>query len=152
MMGQKRGRLCMLYQVDFDEHTLLYSGDSRSGKISGEIKSEQEFTQGIDELLSIYATDRLEVALKRISLKDSRISGVCPKSFPKTPFTSELLGLLNICLGGSNGTDLIHLPFEGRIIDQPNIFIEAYFIYVSEYSRWIKPKTTQPVKKNEDSR
>lgn len=137
LMGSRNGRLCLIYQIDLESDRLRYSGESKIGKVSGTISSESELYGAVDELLSTYASDRIAVGLKRISLEGG-ISGVCVKSFPKSQLTSEILGLLNICLGGHNGTDLVHLPCSGTILDQPNIFIESYFIYVNEYSKYWK--------------
>lgn len=150
-MGSRRGRLCLLYQVDFESDKLRYSGESKIGKASGLISSEPELYRAIDELLSVYAVDRVEVGLRRISL-DGSVSGVCVKSFPKTKLSSDILGLLNICLGGQTGTDLVHLPYSGTILDQPNIFIEGFYVYMNEHSKYWKQKqkADTPKKRKED--
>ena len=39
-------------------------------------------------------------------------------------------------MGGFSGTELIHLPFSGTILEQPNLFIEGYQIYIDEYNKY----------------
>lgn len=90
--------------------------------------------------MGLYKTDRIEVALKQFKLRNGRITGICPKSFPKSEETIELLSLINICVGGQSGTELIHLPYGGTILNQPNKFIEAYFVFVNEYNKYLKSK------------
>jgi len=140
-MGNKRGRLCFIYQLDFDEHTLYYKCKVEQEEISEEVHSDNEFQQSLGFILEMYKTDRVEGGLKRFGLKDTKISGICIKSFPKSPLTSKLLELIYLCTGGQSGVDLVHLPFEGTVLDQPNIFIEAYSIFTQEYNKYMKEKT-----------
>ena len=139
-MGSRPGRLCLLYQIDFSEDVLEYKTITRQGPLSGEIKTDEDLYIAFFKLLEHHKTDKIELILKYIKYKGHRISGVCPKSVPKTDLSIKLLGMLNICLGGENGNQLVHLPFEGTIIDQPNMFIEAYYIWVDEFARYMKAK------------
>ena len=134
-MGQRSGRLCFLYQVDFSE-PLTFSSDSKDGKVEGEINSEEDFYNAVDQILSFHKTDRIEIALKRIRMKG--VSGVCPKSFPRTETTSLLLRKLNLCLGGDSNNELVHLPYAGTILDQPNLFIEAFYVWSDELTKWLR--------------
>lgn len=136
-MGNKRGRLCLLYQVDLEEDKLRYGAKL----ISGEVDSEESFLESVSKILEAFKTDRIEVALKSFRLpdnQDKRISGICLKSFPRTRLTSRLIEMLNMCMGGQSGVELIHLPFAGTILNQPNIFIQAYFIYSDEVNKFLK--------------
>jgi hypothetical protein len=94
----------------------------------------------------LYKTDRVEIALKRITDLKTKVSGICMKSFPHTPLTEHLLSRIYLCIGGANGTDLVHLPEHGSILEQSNIFIQAYNVYLSEYHKFMKSKmvTTKP--------
>lgn len=139
-MGKRAGRLCLFYQVDLGEDTLEYDTINTLGHIYGEIKSNDDLFYSTGKLLEFYKTDKVDLVLKYIRLQGTRISGVCPKSYPKSDLSIRLLGKLNICLGGSNGTELVHLPYEGTIFDQPNIFIEAFYIWVDEFNKYIKSK------------
>jgi hypothetical protein len=136
-MGKLRGRLCLLHQIDFDTDTLLYDVHNKLGEsASGEINSVDELMTSISEILSIHKTDDVEIALKFIKLKNSRLSGLCIKSFPRTLLTNMLFNRLSLCLGGENNTDLVHLPDAGTILDQSNIFIQAFNIYRDEKNKY----------------
>lgn len=89
--------------------------------------------------------------MKFFAPEDSKVSGICMKSFPKSQLSLHLLSKLNLCLGGENGNELKHLPFKGTILDQPNLFIEAYYVYtdeVSKYRKEIMDKAKEDSKKN----
>jgi hypothetical protein len=135
-MGNRNGRICLINQIDFDEDTLEYSSSVGKNSVGDFIKSDNGFTNAISQLLHLHATERVESAFKQIKYKN--LFGVCLKSFPRSELTSRLLNLLMLCMGGFNGTELVHLPFEGTILDQPNIFIEAYNIYTSEYNSFVQ--------------
>ena len=132
LMGNKSGRICLIHQIDFDNDILEYNSYIKSGNVSGVIRSGNEFDYAVDRILSLHGTDRIESALRQIRYKN--LTGVCIKSFPRTHLTNALLSLLMLCMGGYSGTELIHLPCTGTILDQPNIFIEAYNIWVNEYN------------------
>ena len=153
LMGKRRGRLCFAYQIDFEEgDELEYSVTGRDSTINGNISSFETFEYAITQLLNFYRTERIEVALKFIRLKNSNISGICPKSFPKSQLTIHLLGLLNLCMGGHNSTELVQLPYLGSILEQPNLFIEAYYIFVEEFNKWMKQeRQTQEEKARQQS-
>lgn len=142
-MGSKPGRLCLLYQVDFAEDILLYKTITKQGPLNGEIRNDDDLYLSLYKLMEHHKTDRVDLVLKYIKFKGTRLSGVCPKSFPKTDLSIRLLGLLNMCLGGENGTQLVHLPFPGTILDQPNIFIESHYIWVDEFSKYMKVKQSK---------
>ena len=144
MMGRQKGRLCLLYQVDFDVDTLSYSSSSAKEKVSGTISSFEELYSAIDELLEFHKTDRLEIAFKLIK---GNVGGMCAKSFPMSALSIRLIGMLNLCMGGENGVQLLHLPFAGTLYDQPNLFIEAYYVYLDEHSKYIRS-----LRKNETNR
>lgn len=152
LMGARPGRLCLLYQVDFGEDVLEYKTVTRQGPLSGDIKSEDDMYLAIQKLSEHHKTDKVDLVLRYIKLKGKRLSGVCPKSVPKTDMSIRLLSLLNTCLGGDNGTQLLHLPFPGTIIDQPNIFIESHYIWIDEYSRFMKAQREKEKSKSENRR
>ena len=140
LMGSRPGRLCLLYQVDLAEDVLEYKTITRQGPLNGEIRTDDDLYIAFIKLLEHHKTDRIELILKYIKLKGTRSSGLCPKSVPKTDLSIKLLGVLNLCLGGENGNQLTHMPFQGTVMNQPNIFIEAYYIWVDEYSKYMKTK------------
>ena len=144
MMGKTPGRVCMIYQIDFDEDELEYSVKNRFNSVEGNIRNVEEFSAAISALLDFYKTDRVEVALKFIRPVGQRITGICPKSFPKTPLTIDILSKLNLCVGGANGTDLMNFPENGSLFDQPNIFIESYYVYVDEFNKFIRSQKESP--------
>lgn len=127
-----------MYQIDFDEDKLYYDLKHKAPEFCGYVQSDIELYRIVKEILEIYSSDRLEIALKFFTLENSRISGICLKSFPKSQLSLHLLSKLNLCLGGDNGNELKHLPFEGTILEQPNLFIEAYYIYTDEVSKYRK--------------
>jgi hypothetical protein len=137
-IGARRGRLCFSYQLDLDEDYLKYSCKTKDEEVGGIVKSIDEFYYAVNEILTLYKTNRIEVALKQFTLNESNVSGVCPKSFPKTKLTSGLLSILNLTIGGQSGTELMQLPYSGTILQQPNVFIEAYYIFVDEYNKYTK--------------
>jgi len=139
-MGNRPGRLCLIYQIDFAEDVLEYKTITRQGPMNGEIKSEDDLYIAIIKLSEHHKTDKTDLVLKYIKLKGSRSGGICPKSVPKTDLSIKLLGMLNICLGGENGNQLVNLPFAGTIMDQPNLFIEGYYIWVDEFSKYTKSR------------
>ncbi len=136
MMGNKSGRICLIYQIDFDEDKLEYRTIARDDKLEGTVESEEQLYDAVSELLDIHKTERLEAALK--FFRFNNISGICPKSFPRTSLTIKLLSLLNLCVGGETGTEIKHFPYEGGILEQSNIFVQAYYIWCDEYSKFIK--------------
>lgn len=130
-MGRVNGRLCFLHQIDLDE------GDVLQSKV-GLITSLEEFYSAVDTILQKAGVTRIELALKNFSLVGSKTYGVCPKSFPKTDLTFRLLSILNLCVGGQNGTDFINLPYSGSLFDQPNLLLEAYYVFVDEANKYFK--------------
>jgi hypothetical protein len=143
MMGKRSGRLCFLYQLELGDDKLTYTCKSPESTLQGEVETFEDFQDSISLILELYNTDRIEVALKQFRLVGTSFRGICPKSLPRLPLTSYLLDMIYTCVGGENGTDLINLPFEGTILDQPNLFIQAYNIYVNEQSRWLREKTSK---------
>lgn len=141
MMGNRSGRLCFIYQIDFSEHTLTYDVKSQTGRLIGEVNSDEEFYDAVDKLLDNHKSDRIEIALKFFKLKGSRLVGICPKSFPRTELTSSLLSVIYMCMGTEG--QLLHLPFEGSILEQPNLFIEAHAIYLDEYNKFMNEERKQ---------
>lgn len=138
MMGNHSGRLCFIHQIDFDNNdSLEWKSATRLGIESGVVDSIDSLMEGIDKLLTLHKTNRVEVALKFFRNTEKRISGICAKSFPKTFLTNHLLGKLNLCLGGANGNELTHFPCEGTLFDQPNIFIIAYYVYLDELNKFL---------------
>jgi hypothetical protein len=137
-MGNRSGRICFLHQIDFETDTLNYNSATKSDTITGTIQSESDLTEAISNLLKLHATSKIEIALKQIRYKN--LYGVCIKSFPRTLLTNSLLNLIMLCTGGFNGTELTHLPFKGTILEQPNIFIEAYNIYTDEHNKYVQEK------------
>lgn len=140
-MGEKAGRLCFLYQLDFDEHILSFESKAENEEIQGTISSLEEFYSAVQKILDLHKTERIEVALKKIRL--GNIYGVCIKSFPRTPFSSYLLGLINLCVGGESGMEMAHLPFQGTILEQPNLLVEVYNIWCDELSKWKAEKLSE---------
>ena len=149
MMGRKPGRVCFLYQIDFSEVTLEFYSKTPIESISGTIESYEDFYSAISRILEFHKTDRVEVGLKRIGIKGKTSRGICVKSFPQTKLTAKILSMLNLCLGGQNGTELVHLPESGTIFDQSNIFIESFYIYVDEVSKYNRIKR---IEKKEDTK
>lgn len=142
LMGKVNGRICFINQVDYDEFFPEFQ--------RVKLENEDDFLVAVDEVLDTFKIDRVEVALKRFGLWKSRIHGVCIKSFPKSLTTLHLLSLLNICLGGESGSELTNLPFEGGILDQSNLFLQAYSVYIDEHSRHMRE--TRLKNKNETHR
>jgi hypothetical protein len=139
-MGIKSGRLCLVYQIqDLSINNLVCN----NGDI---ITSDEELYISINKLLEEYKTDKFDKVLKFFKSKDFNVSGICLKSLPVTSLTNRLLNLINLCVGGQNGTDLIHLPFEGTVLEQPNVFIEAYHIFVEEINKWYDLKSKEKPK------
>ena len=50
----------------------------------------------------------------------------------------ELAKTVLQCLGGMSGTDLVILPNEGGLLDQPAYFVQAHSIIVAEIARYRK--------------
>ena len=146
-MGKVRGRLCLLYQVDFEEDVMVYSASLPSGRLAGEVTSQEELVDAISELMDAYATDRIEPILKLFSLP-GKVSGICPKSFPRSSLTSQLLSLINLCVGGESGVQLVQLPFSGALTDQPNVFMQAYSVFVEEHHIWTSRKRRESERKD----
>lgn len=136
MMGKRSGRICLLYQIDFDEDKLEYRVIAREDKLEGVVESEEQLYDVVSDLLDIYKTERLEVALK--FFKFEKINGICPKSFPRTQLTVKILSILNLCVGGESGTEVKFFPYPGGILEQSNLFVQAYYIWCDEYSKFIK--------------
>jgi hypothetical protein len=65
---------------------------------------------------------------------------VCPRSFPISPQSFYFLDLYGRTFGGKYGTDLVHLPLGGGVVEQPNIFFEATDIIRSEHSKYVTKK------------
>lgn len=145
-MGNVTGRLCFFYQIDLSEDILSYWYETKEGRFSGEVYNEEEFNQAIQEILDAYKTDKIEVALKRFKIVGQKVTGICAKSFPRTDLTRQLLSMINLCVGGASATEIMQLPYEGTILQQPNVFVEAYYIFVDEYNRFIKMKTPKDAK------
>ena len=139
-MGKKNGRICLLYQIDIDEDELTYSSRTKQKNIQGTVSSEGEFFNAISKLLEIHISDRIELALRLFKHQPSMLMGICAKSLPRTQLTNNLLNKIHVCLGGFNGDELVHLPFPGGLFDQPNIFVEAYYIYRDELAKHRKFK------------
>ena len=146
MMGNRPGRVCLIYQIDFSEDELEFSVKNRLSELAGTVHNESDFSVALSAILDFFKSDRIETALKFFRPKGQRITGICPKSFPKTPLTIDLLSKLNLCVGGANGTDLINFPEAGGLFDQPNLFIEGYFIYVDEFNKFVRSQKETPKK------
>lgn len=126
----------MLHGVDLEAgDSLSYEAEFRNGAVKGTASSLEEFGHAIDEILRVYASDRLEVALKKFGY--GKLFGVCPKSFPRTALTIELTEIINLCVGGQSGVELCQLPFAGSLSEQPNLFIEGYQIFVQEHTAYM---------------
>lgn len=136
LMGVNKGRICLIHQIDFDNDSLEYNSKTSSGSVSGTIRSLNDFSRAISELLALHGDDRIELALKQINYNNQY--GVCIKSFPQSQLSTRLLNTLFLCMGGFSGTELTQLPYNGTILDQPNIFIEAYNIWVGEYNKKVQ--------------
>lgn len=145
-MGKKHGRICLLYQLNLGEDKLTYFSRAQQKDIQGTVSSEDELFDAISKLLKLHISDRIELALKLFRHEPSALTSVCIKSLPRTQLTNNLLNKIHLCLGGFNGDQLVHLPFEGGLFDQPNVFVEAYYIYRDELAKYrkfkesIKPK------------
>jgi hypothetical protein len=137
LMGKRSGRICLLYQIDFlNEDSLTYRSLTRLGEVSGIVNSEEEFYESVDKLLDAHKTERLEVALRFYRI--GNINGICPKSFPRTQLSTNLMSIINLCVGGESGTDIQNFPSYGGILEQSNLFIEAYYIWRQEHTSFIK--------------
>jgi len=143
-MGRSNGRICLLYQVD--DYAFSYQASFKGKSISGTVTSEEEFYDAVESLLDTYMTDRIEVALKFFKYKGLR--GICPKSLPISELSRRLLSLLTLTCGGKHGTELIHLPESGQILDQSNLFLTSYFIYRGEVTRHISKEIGRATSKS----
>ncbi len=140
-MGKRNGRICLLHN-DISEIDLFYDVHSRGRQTSGRVEDNDDFTTIIEDILDIFSTTKIEVALKHFNT--GNINGICVKSFPMTLFTAQLLTLTRLCSGGQNGNDLVILPESGGLLDQVNFFIDAFSVYIDERSKFIAesiPKT-----------
>lgn len=135
LIGNRPGRLCMLYQVDLELDTLEYNCSNSKGEVHGIITSLDDLTHALTQLLELLKAPTVAPVLKFIKLRHSRSGGLCPKSFPRLPLTNNLISRLQLCVGGQNGTELVHLPYKGTILEQPNLFIQAFNVYADEVSK-----------------
>lgn len=55
----------------------------------------------------------------------------------------ELARLILQCLGGMSGTDLVILPNEGGLLDQPAYFVQAHAIVIGEIAKYRKELEAQ---------
>jgi hypothetical protein len=147
MMGKVRGRICLLYQINFEEDVLVYKASLPDRRLSGEVTSQDGFVEAVSELMDAYATDRIEPILKLFSIPGS-INGICPKSFPRSELTSQLLSLINLCVGGESGVQLVQMPYAGALTDQPNLFMQAYSVFVEEHHLWMSRKRREAERGN----
>jgi hypothetical protein len=114
---------------------------ARGRKVVGRVEDLADLYVVISDILEIYNTDKVEVALKHFRVGNVR--GICLKSFPATIFTYQLLNLCRLCSGGQNGNDLVVLPQSGGILDQLNFFIDAFSVYIDERSKFIAESIPQ---------
>ena len=96
--------------------------------------SEAALFEAIDVALRTYQTEDLQVVLKRLG------KGICPKSFPVTQQSLYFLDIYYKTHGGEYGTDLVHLPNSGGVLDQPNLFFVASDIIARVRSRYFKAR------------
>lgn len=92
-------------------------------------------------MLLNFDTNKVEEVIKLI--RSDTTSGLCPKSFQQLPKITYWLRQVYLCMGGYSGQELVHLPYDGTILDQPNIFIQVYETYVNErniYNEYIIEK------------
>lgn len=114
-----RGKECLLYR-DLKENPIKYSYKVRNiPELRGLIRSKEELFSVLDRALQLYKTEDLRVALKRMG------RGVCIKSLPVFQECYYFLDLYNKTHGGETGTELLHLPYSGGILEQPQIFFDA---------------------------
>lgn len=99
-------------------------------RLEGTITSLEEFYEVCSNIADFHVITQIERILKFIG------KGICPASFPLTETSVHLTWLVDQCLGGEGGTDLIHLPYGGGVLDQPALFFEAKDIIVSERAKW----------------
>lgn len=114
-----RGRECLLDR-DYAAHPISYSFKVRNQpEISGTIDSQESFYEAVDLAFRTYQTDDISTALRRIG------KGICPRSFPTSSQSLYFLDMYYLTHGGESGLDLVHLPNEGGILDQPSLFFRA---------------------------
>lgn len=128
-----RGRDCLLGR-DYRSAPLSYSFRVGNKDTKGVIHSEEEFFQAIEKALSVYKTDDIEIALRRIG------KGVCPKSFPLTRQSVYFLDVYSKTHGGESGNQLTMLPNTGGVLDQPNMFFSVSDIISEVRARYIRKK------------
>jgi hypothetical protein len=124
-----KGKICLIYNFEFEEDVLTYPID-KSRQDIGIINSWNDLNYGFNLMSENWKTDEIEHIFKLIS--NNKIQGLCPKSYQLLPRIRTLLGHVHLCLGGYSGMELVQLPYPGTILDQPNIFIQVYNIYVDE--------------------
>lgn len=128
-----RGRDCLLGR-NYKSDPLPYSFRVGNKDTKGVIHSEEELFQAIEKALSVYKTNDIEIALRRIG------KGICPKSFPLTRQSVYFLDIYSKTHGGDSGNQLINLPNAGGVLDQPNIFFSAADTISEIRSRYIRKK------------
>lgn len=84
--------------------------------------------------LDVYRTNDTTIALRRIG------KGVCPKSFPISRQSYYFLELYDLTHGGEYGTELLHLPLTGGVLEQANIFHQACSVISTARSRIFREK------------
>ena len=70
--------------------------------------------------------------------------GVCHKSFPLDKTALWYIGIIDLCHGGMSGMDLIRLPLDGTILDQPAIFYDVRNIIIETRENLRPKKATEP--------
>lgn len=58
--------------------------------------------------------------------------GICLLGIALTSRFAEDIRLLNLCMGGFSGTELVKLPYEGGVSDQPARLLKVYEIVRKE--------------------
>ena len=129
-----RGRECTKWGRDLKEDPVSYVAKVRNQpEIKGSIQSEEELDDAIDQIQTLYQTDDIEVALRRVG------KGFCPKSYPISQQSFYFLDLYQKTHGGEQGMELLHLPLAGGALDQPNIFYAAMDVIAAERAQtWRK--------------
>ena len=107
MQNRTRGRLCLL-----TEEALTLLSNQRNSQIS----SLDQFDGLVESLSTDLSTTDIVALLKKV--------GVCPRSYAMDNQSMAWISMINITGGGEMGADLLHLPYEGNVMDQPNKFYD----------------------------
>jgi hypothetical protein len=112
-----------------------------SNQHGSEITSLDQLDEVIKGLSADLSTTDIVALLQKPKL------GVCPRSYPIEQQSMRWIEMVNITGGGEMGSDLLHLPYDGNVMDQPNKFYDIRSTVLSIRSELFQDKMDK-AKKN----